>query len=275
MRFRLRPHTASWYGRAAAGAALALLCLALVVAIVLRREAGQPLCQRVAVPAYIDPTIGRAAEEELDELASEAPTVEFIVLDPDNGPGTEPNEPYRVAIERARRAGIAVYGYVDSAYAKRPVAEALTDIEHWAEWYDLRSIFFDQVTSSRGSLGYYLPLARRVHDQGGKVVLNPGIYPDEEYAHLADITVTFEGSYADYRTQEQATWADDLPPERFWHLVYGTPAQDLEEALALTRDRRAGYAYITDDTLPNPWDRLPPYWRSEIREIDGHNEQCG
>ena len=271
--FGLRPHTASWYGLVGGGATLALV-LVLVAAIVVRREASQPFCQQVAVPAYIDPTIGKATEAELDELASQAPTVAFIVLDPDNGPGTAPNEPYRVVIERARRAGIAVYGYVDSAYAKRPVAEGLTDIEHWAEWYDLRNIFFDQVTSSEQSLAYYLPLAGRVHDQGGKVVFNPGIYPAENYARLADITVTFEGSYADYRKQTQAKWAEDLPPERFWHLVYGTPEHDLEDALALTRDRRAGYAYITDDTLPNPWDRLPPYWRSQTREVVESNEKC-
>jgi hypothetical protein len=258
----------------AGSVALALVSLALVAAIVVRREASQTFCQKVAVPAYIDPTIGKAAEEEFDELASHAPTVAFIVLDPDNGPGTAPNKPYRVAIQRARRAGIAVYGYVDSAYAKRPVAEGLTDIEHWAEWYDVRNIFFDQVTSSERSLGYYLPLAGHVHDQGGKVVFNPGIYPAEKYAHLADSTVTFEGSYADYRKQEQANWAKDLPPERFWHLVYGTPEQDHKDASALTRDRRAGYAYITDATLPNPWNRLPPYWRSEIRAVVGSNKKC-
>jgi hypothetical protein len=258
----------------AGSVALALVSLALVAAIVVRREASQTFCQKVAVPAYIDPTIGKAAEEEFDELASHAPTVAFIVLDPDNGPGTAPNKPYRVAIQRARRAGIAVYGYVDSAYAKRPVAEGLTDIEHWAEWYDVRNIFFDQVTSSERSLGYYLPLAGRVHNQGGKVVFNPGIYPAEKYAHLADSTVTFEGSYADYRKQKQANWAKDLPPERFWDLVYGTPEQDHKDASALTRDRRAGYAYITDATLPNPWNRLPPYWRSEIRAVVGSNKKC-
>jgi hypothetical protein len=24
--------------------------------------------------------------------------------------------------------------------------------------------------------------------------------------------------------------------------------------------RNAGYLYVTDDVLPNPWDSLPPYW---------------
>lgn len=66
----------------------------------------------------------------------------------------------------------------------------------------------------------YLPLAGRVHDQGGKVVVNLGIYPAEKYAHLADSTVTFEGSYADYRKQKQAKWAKGIPPQRFWRLVY-------------------------------------------------------
>jgi hypothetical protein len=24
--------------------------------------------------------------------------------------------------------------------------------------------------------------------------------------------------------------------------------------------RNAGYLYVTNDTPPNPWDTLPPYW---------------
>jgi hypothetical protein len=31
--------------------------------------------------------------------------------------------------------------------------------------------------------------------------------------------------------------------------------------------RRAGYVYITSDSLPNPWDALPPYWKAEVAQI--------
>ena len=86
--------------------------------------------------------------------------------------------------------------------------------------------------------------------------------------------MTFEGSYAEYSQQIQEEWAANLPPDRFWHLVYGTPRRTKPSA-ALTRERRAGYAYVTDATLPNPWNRLPPYWRTEIREIVASNENCG
>jgi len=146
----------------AGGVALVLVAVALVVVIVVLRKTGPPFCQKVAVPAYIDPTTGTAAETELRELTSHPATVAFIVLDPDNGPGAAPNGPYRAAIQRAQRAGIAVYGYVDSGYAKRPAADALADVRRWVDWYGVRNVFFDQVASSAQSFPYYVPLAERV-----------------------------------------------------------------------------------------------------------------
>ena len=30
----------------------------------------------------------------------------------------------------------------------------------------------------------------------------------------------------------------------------------------------AGYIYITNDQLPNPWDTLPSYWAQEVSLIE-------
>lgn len=36
----------------------------------------------------------------------------------------------------------------------------------------------------------------------------------------------------------------------------------------LAKKRNAGYVYVTNDDLPNPWDTLPPsgYWEDELRK---------
>jgi hypothetical protein len=39
----------------------------------------------------------------------------------------------------------------------------------------------------------------------------------------------------------------------------------MEQVMALSKSRNAGYVYVTDDLLPNPYDTLPPapYWADE------------
>ena len=38
--------------------------------------------------------------------------------------------------------------------------------------------------------------------------------------------------------------------------------------LKLAQQRNVGWVYITDATLPNPYDRLPSYWSQEVSLID-------
>jgi hypothetical protein len=42
---------------------------------------------------------------------------------------------------------------------------------------------------------------------------------------------------------------------RFWHLIHSTPAtpEAFWRAVTLSKDRRAGYVFVTDDVMPNPW----------------------
>lgn len=40
----------------------------------------------------------------------------------------------------------------------------------------------------------------------------------------------------------------------------------MQQAMALSKVRRAGWVYVTPDDLPNPWDTLPSeaYWTAEL-----------
>jgi hypothetical protein len=53
-------------------------------------------------------------------------------------------------------------------------------------------------------------------------------------------------------------------------LVLGTSEADMLQAVAWSKQRNAGWVYVTNDDLPNPWDTLPsdPYWSNELNAIN-------
>lgn len=45
------------------------------------------------------------------------------------------------------------------------------------------------------------------------------------------------------------------------------PDVSVGSALSIARSRNAGYVYFTDQTLPNPYGKLPAYITTQIREL--------
>jgi len=91
------------------------------------------------------------------------------------------------------------------------------------------------------------------------------------YEDAADILITFEGTYSDYLnpTGQYVTqqWQLDADPNKFWNLVYNVPDQTaLTAVMNKSKQNNSGYVYATPDTLPNPWDTVPPtsYWNAEL-----------
>jgi hypothetical protein len=225
---------------------------------------GAAFCQRVAIPAYLDPNTPSAAAA-LARIAAGANQLGPVVLNVANGPGDSPDSAYRTVIAELQLAGFDVFGYVNTDYARRAEIDVLADTRHWSEWYDVVNVFYDQVSSTTHALGVYTVYVQDTHDRSGRAALNPGQVPNRAVAQLADITVTFEGSLELYRSFQSPAWTRQLEPDRFWHLIYATSADDLDEALSIARAHRTGYVFVTDDRLPNPWDTLPSYWDRELR----------
>jgi hypothetical protein len=90
------------------------------------------------------------------------------------------------------------------------------------------------------------------------VVLNPGTVPHPGYSGIADVLVTFEDTAQRYRQSRPAT--GPTGPAATCHLVHGAPVATHRDVLARAVRLGAGYAFVTDRTLPNPWDRLPSGW---------------
>lgn len=262
-----------------------------------------PVVQHLAVPAYAHPVADAASWAQLN--SSPPGAVGIVVANVASGPGSQPEAAWASVIHAARAAGSHVLGYVDTGYLGSPslahpdglptrsgalgaqawLSQIEADIEAWYQFYgaDLGGIFLDEGTGACGPTsdphGYvdeYRALRDRLQSAhaGGMTALNPGIAVPRCYRDAADVLVTFEGSYASY------TGAADVPGQGYeplrwtphaassiWHIVYGaTTTEEMAHAMALSRQRGAGYVYVTDSGLPNPFGGLPPagYWAAEV-----------
>ena len=84
---------------------------------------------------------------------------------------------------------------------------------------------------------------------------------------VGSVVMVFEGPYQGYLGVHVPKWARHYPPDRFAHTVYAATSRDLAGAVHLSRDRNAGYLYVTDDVTPNPYSALPAYWGHEAPSV--------
>jgi hypothetical protein len=218
---------------------------------------------RAGLPAYFYPWPGSAHWRGVAAL----PPGSVLVLDPADGPGRAADPRYTEAVERTRsQTDARVYGYVDTAYGLRPIGEILTDAGLFQQWYGIDGVFLDRVLPMMEQLDYYTSVATALRQAVLEVALNPGQpVMDSLYFALADHIVVFEGTYDHYLAT-----AFPEPPRgealaTSWHLVYDVLMEStMREVVALARERGAGLLFVTDGSMPNPWDRLPAYWTQQV-----------
>ncbi|MHB8702229.1 MAG: spherulation-specific family 4 protein [Nitrososphaerales archaeon] len=196
-----------------------------------------------------------------------------IVINPDSGPGNQPDPNYASAVKAAQANKIKVLGYVPTTYANGTVSlkQAMIWVNHYYYWYHVNGIYFDQVNSSCApkALKYYTSLYDHVKakPRGAIVVLSPGTSTGSCYYNISDILVTFEGNYTTYvNNYVAASWTAGLPKSHFWHIIYAAPSElDMENAVNLAVTRGADWVYVTDlgGSGANPYDSLPTYFTQE------------
>jgi hypothetical protein len=226
----------------------------------------QANAQRIAVPSYIYPGAAWTSIE------NGAPTVGIAIINPNSGPGTSVDANYQTQVKEAQAHGIKVLGYVATSYGKRDAKAVEAEIDAFDKWYAVDGILLDEVASSPDKLPYYGELHSyivKLHPHA-LTVINPGNQTDEGYLKVADVILTFEGSYSEYVEKYNApAWVAHYPSNRFWHVVYDTPADQMKDAVRLSKSRNAGWVYVTPRTMPNPYGELPgtEYWSAEIKAV--------
>ncbi|MFD0539850.1 spherulation-specific family 4 protein [Actinomadura luteofluorescens] len=197
---------------------------------------GVGLASSVAVLAYFHPGAGYWTD-----LAD--PRLGAVVLNVDSGAGTVRDSGFADVAHRTSAAGVRLAGYVDTAYGHRPPAEIEEEVRRYRLWYGVRAVFLDQVPAMPEHVLRYRRIVAGVRARGARhVVLNHGVYPDEAYARLADLLVTFEGPWSAYRHVRAPAWATRLPalpvlPPGLRGAAAGSPAR-ARTCPALQRGRR-------------------------------------
>jgi Spherulation-specific family 4 len=283
---------------------LVLACVVVVMAPMTVAQSplrGQTLHQHLAVPAYMDPTADANGWSQL--RSAQSGTLGIVVVNVNNGPDSAVVPAWASEIRRMHATGTKVLGYVDTGYlgsvmTDHPdglptrtgqsgldpwISQIEADVNAWYRFYgsDIDGIFFDEGTGTCGpsarSDGYatqYELLTRYVKEThpGAMTALNPGTAVPRCYENSADVLVTFEGSYGNYTgtpkspsgAYQPLSWTP-ADPDKIWHIVYGTAtASEMQSVIALSKSRNAGYVYVTDGVLANPYDAVPSaYWSQE------------
>jgi len=187
--------------------------------------------------------------------------VGFAVVNVADGPGAAPDPVYQEVLAPLVRSGVALVGYVDTGYGERDPRDVLTDVRRWSRFHQVTGVFLDRVVARPGDPRPACALVERVRSGGAsRVVVNPGVQPARCWFEVADVVVTFEGTWADHRDQvdprEQAARLrrDGVPARTVCHLVHTVPAQVRAEAVAARiAAAGVGIAGVSHAVMPNPW----------------------
>ncbi|KAJ5273499.1 hypothetical protein N7478_008624 [Penicillium angulare] len=249
--------------------------------------------QQIAVASYIDPAADAAAWDRLIEYSVDK--MPLLIANVVNGPDYAVDASWADVISRAASAGKTVLGYVRTGYLGVSDQKILTrlgsgDLADWTAqieedidmWYTLYGdsiggIFFDEGWPSCGDNNQYSDLYKYINDYtkrahpGAYTILNPGSPMPSCFEDTMDTLLTFESDYTAYTTSYVANDWTPADPRKLWHVIYNVPASAIDEIVALSVERGAGYIELTDDVLPNPYDNLPvdSYIQSMLGEVDG------
>ena len=219
------------------------------------------------VPLYTDP----AQHPEMWQAVAQArQTVRVVaVINPQNGPGVAaPPQEYRQALQNLVDAGVVLVGYVPTDGGRRSSEAIRSDINLYDAFYPVQGVLFDDVPPEAEYVGRFTALYQyaRAFFPDGPIFFNFGTLPAGEYFQADGLSmVIFE--------DDASRWAAFSPPEwmagadtAVW--VYGVP--DVATMQAIMDEVRtqnwAQYVYLTDDTPPDPWDRLPSFWEALVAQ---------
>lgn len=218
---------------------------------------------KIIVPAYF-----YASSPLWLSLIAHAQSVEYAVINPNSGPGLAKDTAYATTVNLAQAAGISILGYVATTYAVKPLSAVLAEMQKYRDWYGADGFFLDEASSQPKDLPYYATLYSGAK---GIVVLNPGTYPHQAYVEVADVLCVEERGtgVVEDRGQKVSDWMAGRPPEKFYYIIHGVKtAAQMRRILKRASAQNAGYVYITDDVLENPFDKLPSYWNEECNFVD-------
>jgi hypothetical protein len=235
---------------------------------------------KLAVPAYVFP-----GQPPLITLQRMNPAPSIVILNPDNGDGPF-NAQWQSQADLLRARGTMVLGYVYTSQAYRPIADVEASINNYLQSSSgtphVSGIFLDEMSTSCSAESYYADLYQYIQKMypGAFVMANPGTAVNVCYLQPDDVVantfVTFEHDAATYLSDYHGNIVNAngttgsgirYPATKFCHLIYGASNTQMHRILGAAVARHAGYAYVTDGDLPNPWDSVASYIYAESKAM--------
>ena len=221
--------------------------------------------QRLLVPAYFYP--GGTQWLEMSDALEQSGAEAVLIMNPASGPGTFADPNYVEALARCSSKGQTVIGYVTTSYRKRTLPSVKAEIDEFFRLYPgLGGIFVDEMSNETAPSikRYYRRLYKHVKaiSPDALVVANPGVPALTPWqvtrVIVADVLVVYEGPAEEYRTWEPPDWITSRDASRFAQLVYKTTDPAMTTAVcAESVDKNAGWIFVTEGVMPNPWN-VPP-----------------
>ena len=216
------------------------------------------------VPAYFYPAgSGSDYWQALDAAAGQVGITAIVNVNSGPGDALDPN--YLAAVQSLRAAGGRVLGYVHTSWGGRDAAVEQADVDAYLARYPLDGFFIDEMATDAANLAHYTSLYAYIKGKGAQLTVlgNPGVPTDPAYFGAADVIVGFEGYAADY-AQLPAGYFDPALAGRLASIVHGATAAQMDSFVAEAATLGLAMIYVTDDTMPNPYDVLPSYWQQEV-----------
>jgi hypothetical protein len=213
---------------------------------------------KIIVPAYF-----YATSPLWPTLMAQNLACQYAIINPNSGPGTVKDNNYASVVAACQARGVSILGYVAATYGSKPMTSLLDEMRRYETWYGVDGYFIDEAASGTDKIDYFASIYKGTK---GVVVLNPGVYPHQAYVEVCDIIVVEERGIevTENRSVDLADWMKGQPPEKFAYLIFGvTTAAKMRRILTKAQERNVGFIFVTNDTLPNPWDSLPLYWVDE------------
>lgn len=211
----------------------------------------------IYIPLYSYPSSSEWIEVAI--IKQLFPRIPFLTcINPSNGPGSHFDEKFATGIDSLNKAGILVGGYVATHYGQKPQAEVEKEITAYRMWYNgISGICFDEMQNKAGKENYYEYLTQFSKSLGlNFTVGNPGTDVSPTYIGTVDYLKIYEGSGTPALSTLQG-WHLKYDKKNFITIVYTVPQVNYTYLAETTK--YVGFLYMTDDSLPNPYDTLPSY----------------
>lgn len=195
------------------------------------------------------------------------PSVPIVaILNPDSDVGPSYNPVFANATAQLQSAGITVIGYVWTDYGAAPLAQAESNISLYKSWYHVSGIFFDGManTNSATDEQYYSTLTSYARSQGLQLTIgNPGASTVAGYVGTVNTINIYENS--GMPSISALTQITGYGPSNFSYVSYAVPS--LNTSAVNSTLPYVGYLFITNGTLPNPYQGAPPYFKALLADL--------